>query len=224
MRPYEFPDRVHLQLTYEFDLDLYRIDRDVYSILDWIGDIGGLNEGLFVILGIILSYFNYNTFEHFMIEHLFFKREQSAQHVGGKVFTQLQDKKTRICRQKMIQCCPASCKRRFLCFKVCNLSKEERLFARARQSFEKEINIVLFLKKIRRLETFQRELTQQLDLDTSKVMKSELVTIDDSSNDDYIDDGSLGDKRNDPNEKKIATRQIVEALNNQDSTMIDNTL
>ena len=98
------------------------------------------------------------------------------------------------------------------------------MFARARQSFEKEINIVLFLKKIRRLETFQRELTQQLDLDTSKVMKSELVTIDDSSNDDYIDDGSLGDKRNDPNEKKIATRQIVEALNNQDSTMIDNTL
>jgi len=42
-RPYEFPDNVHMQVTFEFDLDLHRIDRDVYSILDWIGDMGGLN-------------------------------------------------------------------------------------------------------------------------------------------------------------------------------------
>ena len=75
VRPYEFPDSVHLQLTYEFDLDLYRIDRDVYSILDWIGDVGGLNEGLFIILSIILGFVNFYKFEHFMIEHLYFKKE-----------------------------------------------------------------------------------------------------------------------------------------------------
>ena len=75
MRPYEFPDYVHMQLTYEFDLTLYRIDRNVYSILDWIGDVGGLNEGLYVILSLFLSLLNYNTFKHFMIEHLYIKKE-----------------------------------------------------------------------------------------------------------------------------------------------------
>ena len=54
IRPYEFPDHVHLQITFEFDLTLYRIDRDVYSILDWVGDVGGLNEGLFLILKVFL--------------------------------------------------------------------------------------------------------------------------------------------------------------------------
>ena len=33
-RPYEFKDNVHLSVIYERDLDLHRIDREVYSILD----------------------------------------------------------------------------------------------------------------------------------------------------------------------------------------------
>ena len=57
MRPYEFPDNVHLQVSYEFDLTLYRVDRDVYSILDWVGDIGGLNEGLYLLFYVVLLFF-----------------------------------------------------------------------------------------------------------------------------------------------------------------------
>ena len=41
MRPYEYFDDVHIAITFEFDLNLYRIDRDTYSLLDWLGDIGG---------------------------------------------------------------------------------------------------------------------------------------------------------------------------------------
>lgn len=78
VRPYEFPDSVHMQVTYEFDLDLYRIDRDVYSILDWIGDVGGLREGLFIFLSMVMGFINFNTFEHFMIEHLFQKWDKQT--------------------------------------------------------------------------------------------------------------------------------------------------
>ena len=67
-RPYEFIDRVHMQVTWEFDLNLYRVDRDVYSILDWIGDVGGLSEGLVIGLGAILTLLNFKRFEHFLIE------------------------------------------------------------------------------------------------------------------------------------------------------------
>ena len=74
-RPYEFPDRVHLQVTFEFDLNLYRIDRDVYSLFDWIGDLGGLLEGLSIIMAFILSLLHYRQFEHYMIEKLYSKKK-----------------------------------------------------------------------------------------------------------------------------------------------------
>ena len=61
-RPYEFPDFNHTQITFEFDLNLYRIDRDVYSILDLIGDVGGLNEGLAILLGLTLGFLNFQKF------------------------------------------------------------------------------------------------------------------------------------------------------------------
>jgi hypothetical protein len=55
-RPYEFFDNVHMQITFEFDLNLYRVDRDVYSMLDWVGDLGGLSEGIIVMLTILLNF------------------------------------------------------------------------------------------------------------------------------------------------------------------------
>ena len=66
-RPYEFRDNVHLQVTFEFDLSLYRVDRDVYSILDWIGDIGGLSEGLALFFGGMFALMSFNNFDHYMI-------------------------------------------------------------------------------------------------------------------------------------------------------------
>ena len=53
-RPYEFQDNVHIQITIEFDLDLTVIDRQVYSVLDWLGDTGGLGEALFFLGGALL--------------------------------------------------------------------------------------------------------------------------------------------------------------------------
>ena len=42
VRPYEFFDNVHATISFEFDLNLYRLDREAYNNLDWLGDIGGL--------------------------------------------------------------------------------------------------------------------------------------------------------------------------------------
>ena len=81
VRPYEFPDRVHTQITFEFDRTLYRIDRDVYSILDWIGDVGGLNEGVKVALGCILMFLQFNNFDHFLIERLFHTEKKEPKKV-----------------------------------------------------------------------------------------------------------------------------------------------
>lgn len=51
----------------------YRIDRDVYSVLGWIGDVGGLNEGLVIMISITLSILNFSKFDHFLVEYLYRK-------------------------------------------------------------------------------------------------------------------------------------------------------
>ena len=40
-----------------------------------------------------------------------------------------------------------------------------------------EIDIVKFLRKIRRIEAFERELTQKFDLDSEKIRESEFKLI-----------------------------------------------
>ena len=54
IRPYEYRDNVHLSITYEFSLDMLGVERSVYNVLDWLGDVGGLFDALLVIGGFIL--------------------------------------------------------------------------------------------------------------------------------------------------------------------------
>ena len=62
---------MHVQVTFELDLNFVVIDRQVYSVLDWLGDIGGLVESLFFIGGIVLMVFNYTHFDFLINSHLF---------------------------------------------------------------------------------------------------------------------------------------------------------
>ena len=70
-RPYEFLDDVHTVVSYEFDLNMYRIDREAYNTLDWLGDLGGLKEALTIVLGAVIAIFNYNTLENYIVSELY---------------------------------------------------------------------------------------------------------------------------------------------------------
>ena len=45
-KPWDFPDNVQVSITYELSRDLDKVNRKVYSILDYLGDIGGLAGAL----------------------------------------------------------------------------------------------------------------------------------------------------------------------------------
>jgi len=49
----------------------------VYSILDWVGDVGGLNEGLFLGFHVVLAFFQFSDFEHFLVERLYRQRPEN---------------------------------------------------------------------------------------------------------------------------------------------------
>ena len=70
-RPYEFPDFVHWTISYEMHLNIRTYDREVYNALDWIGDIGGLFDGLRGISILFLGILTYRKYDNFMVAQLY---------------------------------------------------------------------------------------------------------------------------------------------------------
>ena len=73
-RPYEFYDAVHVSIVYEMNLDRRRIQRNVFSLLDWLGDVGGLFEIFFVFFSLVMGTYHYKTFEIYMVRKLYQKK------------------------------------------------------------------------------------------------------------------------------------------------------
>ena len=53
------------------DLDLQVTERTVYSYLDWIGDIGGLLDGLKIFFLGLTGFLNFNFYNSYMVSQLF---------------------------------------------------------------------------------------------------------------------------------------------------------
>ena len=71
IRPYEFFDDVHTSVSFEFDLDFYRIDRETYNTLDWFSDLGGLYEALVIVLTIIYGLVHYHSFTDYLVSKVY---------------------------------------------------------------------------------------------------------------------------------------------------------
>ena len=54
-----------MTISFEFDLNHERIDREVYNLFDWFSDLGGLKTALIIILGYLNYLVNYNSFDDF---------------------------------------------------------------------------------------------------------------------------------------------------------------
>ena len=123
-----------MQVSFELDLTLYQINRDIYSILDWIGDLGGLYEGLHLMCKAGMFFAMFKDFEHYLIERLYrmtndnqvvYKSSNIPSSQGTFRYSE-----TSWLRQK---CLNLRCLRKCLCCQVCRLSRQERLLKKARK-------------------------------------------------------------------------------------------
>ena len=71
VRPHECEGCAHFAITIEMNLDLLVTERTVYSFLDFLGNIGGLYDGLRLIFGLVVAFWNYNFYNSFLINYLF---------------------------------------------------------------------------------------------------------------------------------------------------------
>ena len=53
------------------NLDKILINRQVYNVFDMLGDIGGLQYALIIILTFIVMLFNFNATENFLVSEMF---------------------------------------------------------------------------------------------------------------------------------------------------------
>ena len=71
MRPYEFIDWVQVSVSYELELDKYFEGREVYTFLDWLGDVGGLSSALFTLGGLIMILIAGNGLDYMLFSNMF---------------------------------------------------------------------------------------------------------------------------------------------------------
>ena len=71
-RPFEFSGSLtHLAISYEIDLNLHVIERQVSSYFDFLSAAGGLNKGLRLFFRVVVSFFNYKVYSVYMVSRLF---------------------------------------------------------------------------------------------------------------------------------------------------------
>ena len=56
-RSYSKKDNVHIEIAYERDLNMYKMEKTAYSLLEMLGDIGGLIDILWIIGAFIVGFF-----------------------------------------------------------------------------------------------------------------------------------------------------------------------
>lgn len=105
----------------------------------------------------------------------------------------LNDKETSLTRQKLNDWIPGWMLRCCYC-KPCRLSRQERLFEKARDALDNEINIINVLKQIRHFEAFYRLSLQEKWISKEVAEHDKLRKVGLTSSSDDEDEVSDGDR------------------------------
>ena len=76
--PYEFVDNVWLSITIEMDFDVITYEREVYTSLELLSDIGGLSGMLMTVFGFVIMTWNYQVLDNYLVSKLFKIRKPEA--------------------------------------------------------------------------------------------------------------------------------------------------
>ena len=123
------------------------ISRQTYSILEWLGDVGGLNDSLFVIVKLILGSFTSFYNSSFMTREIFrFQKKVSNQDS----YANKTDKES-ILKAKALQKTAPIEYMTWLRFCLCRFSKQrqahQKLLAQAQSKLDKEMDLKRFITR-----------------------------------------------------------------------------
>ena len=146
---YDFFDDIHMAITFEFDLTFYRMERTAYNILDWIGDIGGLEAALLIFFAAFYGFLHYKSFDNFLVQKLYRNDEEDADQQQDRcVKDDSEDSDSPILKEGEFSCFVKRIVRYKCC--TCNClrtkSKKYKLLRKGRHNLGAETDIVKLLK------------------------------------------------------------------------------
>ena len=135
-KPFEFNEIDMQAVSFQINLDMTIIDREIISVLDVLSDIGGLDGTLVLIVGLLLSILNYNAIGNYMVANLY-----KASESGGKVS---KFKRALCCNldEYFFDLIPSCC----LC---CRMSRKHQALMKAREMLDKEMDILSIVRSLR---------------------------------------------------------------------------
>ena len=80
--PYEKDLNVQIDLTVEMNLDQKVVFRGVYSVLDYLSDVGGIQAMLISGVAYFLSLWNYNMLDNHMVSRLYKLKKPEHENVA----------------------------------------------------------------------------------------------------------------------------------------------
>ena len=138
-RPYEQEDSVHISVTFEFNLDKTYIDRQAYSILDWLGDIGGITEAFFFIGAAFLGVVEYGKLDQMLIQDLYRAKTQAKDEEKASKTSSEKIKNVLSIQLLVHAFCPC----------LGRGPRSVRILTKGKQRLYDEIDIIQFMKKFR---------------------------------------------------------------------------
>ena len=171
-------------MNYEMNRNLMLYEREVYTSLDWFGNLGGLSEGLKLIFGLIIGFFNYNYYNNYMVAKLFtYKNAPGFRSEDSELPEKMTKKKTKSfssalsttdakldpkglnpCVLLFHACVPRRCEhllesKSLFC---CRKSPKYAVFEQGNELYEHEIDIVRLLQHFRFMRHFAKNMVDTM--------------------------------------------------------------
>ena len=140
-----------MDITFELDLDRKFIMRKSYNFLDLLSEVGGMIGILTVIFSSVVSSFNYNNFDNYMVSRLFKVKKVDSETFQSDPYFQRADFIDHSNYHNFLHYFNSKipCKNSLCCCKCCRKNRAQRGMDIAREKIYKEINIVEIIKKLR---------------------------------------------------------------------------
>lgn len=142
--PYEFTDNVWVSVTFEMSFDVIAFEREVYTSLAFLSDVGGLSGMLMTICHFFMVLWNYQSFDNYMVSRLFRVKKPDDKIDKDKGYYGQSDY---IKLSKFPYC--GELFRRLCCINIdlcCKRDRQYHAMQIARQQMITEINIVEIIK------------------------------------------------------------------------------
>ena len=170
MRVMPYKNQFHSAITYELSSTNIKYYRQVYSFLDWLGNIGGLYGAVSTIFGSIVFIFQFSGTNMFLMAEMFSSHATTTKEMPSDSSLNQKDvrrpKKLRDqnfrnnvqwnCCRVLVSNFQRMCPRKCLCCCL-RMNHRDRIFTEGYRSLEKEIHVTYFLKQIRVLKGIIKE-------------------------------------------------------------------